>query len=164
MLKSAVPTFPALASGGSNAKNKPARNNSRGTKKTALFDIVNTRVRSLRLRSILQPELGPTELGRFALANSERDADEPRAFWPNEPTLQKRNRCCAGLFRVSLEGCSPTRAPCYFPVIYRGGLHPKGIAHARSVVCSPDERSEIRGSSSAARLFPHFAIARRRRA
>src|SRR5262249_30191007 len=40
------------------------------------------------------------------------------------------------MFRVSLEGSIQPPAPCYFPVIYRDGLHPKGVAHAGDVAHS----------------------------
>jgi hypothetical protein len=52
-----------------------------GTKKTALFDIVNMRVRSPRPRSFVQPEFGRPEFGRFALPKPQRCIDEHRAFW-----------------------------------------------------------------------------------
>jgi hypothetical protein len=88
----------------------------------ALFDIVNTRVRSQRPRSFVQPEFGPPEFGRFALANSERGADEHRTFWRNEAKLRKRNRGHGERRAAIVEW----QRPVLFPVIYRAGC----VAHA----------------------------------
>jgi hypothetical protein len=56
---------------------------------------------------ICATQFGPPEFGRFALANSERGVDENRAFWRNEPTLQKCNSAMPGRRATIVESPAP---------------------------------------------------------